>query len=227
MAQCMTKVHTKEVEWKCSKWLVLSCTLLLHFNFHSLPSSSAQSEAKVRHCLAHTYMRFPPTPLTAPHLWTQPGLINNPQLGPTNLIRARGKSKPITVQRTTEDIHFRLISHSLFLAQPLSITENYWDDVCKTWWACPHKWQQTQTIYRSGNRKQEAPQMKSSTDSMLRSGCTTCLRGADQIWMLLSFFPMLFANNAYAGWSPGKFLMMLEKPQNDLWTKLLKEHTVR
>lgn len=53
MAQCMTEVHTKEVEWRCSKWLVLSCTLPLHLNVHSLPSSS-QREAKVRHCLAHT-----------------------------------------------------------------------------------------------------------------------------------------------------------------------------
>lgn len=188
---------TWRVEWKCSKWLVLSCSLLLNFNFHSLPSSS-QSEAKVRHCLAHTYKtsRFPTltNDCSPHHLWTQPGLINKPQLGHTNLIRARGKSKPVTVQRTMKNRNFWLISHSLFLAQPLSITANYWDDVWKTWWACPHKWQQIQTIYRSGNRKQEASQIKSSTDSV--SQAAPRLWGADQIWMLLSFFPMLIANNA-------------------------------
>lgn len=185
----------------CSKWLVLSCSLLLHLHFHSLPSSS-QSEAKVRHCLAHTYKtsRSPTlTPECSRHLWTQPWLINKPQLGPKNLIRAREKSNPVTMQRTMEDRNFRLIYHSLLLAQPLSITANYWDDVCKTWWACPHKWRQIHTVYRAGNRRQEASQMKPSTDSASRSGSITRLQVSDQIRTLLSFSPPLLANNANAG----------------------------
>lgn len=79
---------------RCSKWLILSCTLPLHLNFHSL-SSSSQSEAKVRYCLAHTYKTSRFTTLTPDfsfHLWTQPGVINKPHLG-HKLYQSRKKIK--------------------------------------------------------------------------------------------------------------------------------------
>lgn len=79
------------------------------------------------------------------------------------------------------------------------------------------------THLETENRKQ----MKSSNDSVFRSGCGTVGPRADQIW-LLSFFPSLFADKSTCkAEAPESFQRCQEKPQNDLCTKLLKEHIVR
>lgn len=184
------------VEWRRSKWLLLSPTLLLHLNFHSLPSSS-QSEVKVRHCLIHTYKttRSPTlTPDFSPTISEHSNGWSTSLSGDTQIWSEQdeNQSRP-PCRRRWKTHRFRLISNSLFLAQPPSTTANYWDDVCKIWPACPHKWQQIWTIYASGIRKQEANEVIKWQRVSIRLQHSR--PRADQIW-LLSFFPSLFADKS-------------------------------
>lgn len=152
MTRCMAEMHTKEVNSRVDVFWVTR-SILTSSPVCKFPSFAEQlTEWGQGHTLSCSYMEDFQVPHH--HTWLLPLSQNTAdQLEPTNLIRAREKSNPVTMQGTKEDINFSLISHSLLLEQPLSITANYWGGVCKTWWACPHKWQQMQTIYRAGKRK--------------------------------------------------------------------------